>query len=204
MPQIRKINVVIGGEDFELNMKYSSKTSSFFVQLPLAIRRIIIGDSDKEGIHAHTEVAAELAMAQAIKTYEESIKTEMKVILYEVKRARDTDHYAGRHHIVYHGFEVEWRLATQIKTGVKSKYFDLKNGIPINPYSEQVLEWTEDREKFFEQLCHQLDLMETSLHLFLKADDGAAERIDALIPRLTGGAYPLMLVTSKIPGTQSP
>lgn len=133
-----------------------------------------------------TQREAEQIALRHLREYEESIRNEKKVILYEYDRASDTECWESGTRVHWWGFKVKWRLGWRVTTGDSAKIFEYEVKREIRDRGECWMEWTADREKFFVNLCDQLRKLEAGAANFFN-QDGVAERVDAMTPRLAQG-----------------
>ncbi len=196
MPKITTFDTFIEGKYTQFEVYYSSRQGGFYIKnCPNKIAEYM------EMTHYETERDILIAFKQAVDKFHEDLKVSTKIILYSISLPTgihmnkiDSGHYSGSHERVpqkltrligtirgddsdceSYGFVINHRIVTKIEAE-KTTYKELENGIRDGSLTrkykiEQEIEWTQEREDFFNSLKEStISIIEKILQFLGKED----------------------------------
>lgn len=176
----RRLHSPSGDVDWYKVIKYYSSTKHFIIELPAWWHDIL----DYKKVSGETEDKVNAAFRDAKKEYEERCTTRRKVILYQFQASAVINEYAENgkfKRVIFRKDEVSfsegtaldfwWRVGYELRSSVdpKPKYIDLKER-SISHGDHKVMDWTQQREDFFQALQANIDNLILKAHTFFKQD----------------------------------
>ena len=187
-------------EEFTLVVKYKTKTSKFSIQLPQKMQermgfRSLWGNTEDDVVREFFKVQED---------YLDMLTTKKKVILYKfesrahVMDEKDEKCIHSSNDISFcegTGLTLEWNVYYLQELSGEKSYHDIEDGKYITWFNESdtYLEWTPEREKFFQETQEFLELLIMKAYKFFKDSKETAKLIDSqvrLLPEVKGKGSP--------------
>lgn len=209
MPEVGKIMVRFRKDENprEFKLYYSQKEKFYIKNVPADFVRL----TEFVSSHHSTEDGIRNHLNECIKIFQEKLKTERDVILYRISASAyltmneiDENHYSGQKRGVSKRisdlggsspkccFGIEYKKCKEIDEGGK-KYYPYKQSGTLGfemrvEKSWSVIEWTPEREAFFEGLYKSMENLVEKISVFFSDDD---EKVLTLIDS-AGGSIKLI------------
>lgn len=190
-------------------VRYERSGDRFFVDVPpyldpqIGLGHLRTKDEDSDSkppkhgrIYGSSPQGAVSAVKRAVDEYEKSTHTKRKVLVYQLGYKKDGCEGVGFHFSDQQGegtaLQVDWDVCWEHTVGTEKQLsHDSKsaNGGRFSIDDWKIMEWTPQRQKFFEMFELALDQLIHRIDSFLGDEKRLLEMIDAgRVPLLTGPA----------------
>lgn len=168
--------------------KYTSKTKNFTIELPDYMQGVL----DKKQVSGKSQDEVDAAFRKVVAEYGLRILSKRKVILYsllanvdeEIDGKRFQMDNLGQYGSVGEnstGMALWFQVCWETKDDTRFKYYNLDGysvGKPSYRSHWDVMEYTPEREKFFEELSHRIAIMVYNANSFLRQKKKLIDLID--------------------------
>lgn len=182
MPKVSKESIYIDHEigTFTVEVYFSAKHGTFTIKLPERVKNIL----GKEEVGSDTFDGAKIEFRKAVADYKQALTAERKVIRYAFKaKAEFVTEKNGDDWKWFDANEVSFARGTAMDlfyevciertVDGKKAYYHLNGNFIAGHYEEdkeKTMDWTKEREAFFEALKHGLELSIMKAHKFFNAN----------------------------------
>lgn len=185
MPVVSREKISFGDKgDFKKEIVYSSKSKDFTIALPDWMAEIVGYDK----ICYHTEDGADKRFWEAYEEYKKRLTKRQKVIAYIVQINADVSSENGEECLLSkndisffegdYAFGIGYKVLTESVYDDRKTYYDMENHrITLNG-EWTIIDWTEQREKFFKETIKDLENLILRVNEFFQDNNKLLKLID--------------------------